>query len=277
MQVDLFESAHAQAMYRQRGKMYQRGFKLNPQFGKLNGMREYFNDASEFEYYRSNLFKQLDRFKPGKRYEFIGSAAMDTLYELETLGVGEYVHGYIMIADFSRSLDYVLHRQYGCKMQDIRGIEDYDLISSSILNCNFDKVDSQITFDRLLKASPELCNGISQLSEVASKNEELSVDNQVSWMIYTFYQEILSMLSNVKYYTMMMLCTNSEVYRHNKGAIRSSSYSSIIATIDCRFDDEVTLHQNNDKIDDYKIIVRSYAPYEYLGEVLRNNEFTWRF
>lgn len=273
LQVDLYDTNQIQKMRRQYGKMLTRNYEILPQYSDLAGMDSYFSNKEELKYYKDTLFVKLKR---GRNYSYIGEASRDSLYELETLGVGTYTQGYVWIADFSKSLDYVLHRLYRCNMEQIRKIEDYDLISGSIMNCNFSRMDSTITFERLLHASDELLYAIGRLSKEAKEKESLNVNNQVSWMIFQFYKSIISELHDVKYYTMMMLCAANGLGLEKKGVIRSNNFSSIVATASRRFDGMVTIHQKDSSIEDYQIAVRSYAPYEYLGEVIRNNEFTWK-
>lgn len=273
MQVNLYDVNQIQKMQRQYGKMRCRDYEILPQYSDLGGMDSYFSDKKELQRYKDALFKKL---KGGRHYTEIGKASRDSLYELETLGIGTYNHGFTWIADFSKSLDYLLHRLYRCDMASIRKIEDYDLISASIMNCNFTRIDSTVTFERLLNASDELLYAIGKLSLKAKEEESLNVNNQVSWMIFQFYKSIILELHDIKYYTMMMLCASPELGLEKKGVIRSNNFSSIVATASKRFDGIVTIHQNDNSVEDYQIAVRSYAPYEYLGEVVRNNEFTWK-
>ena len=65
--------------------------------------------------------------------------------------------------------------------------------------------------------------------------------------------------------------------------IRSMSYSSVLATVPVQYDKIITLHQldtgidsGKPKIEDYQVQARSYKPYEYMGEVIRQNEFSWK-
>lgn len=277
LQVNLFDMKYINAMPQVFGKARARKFSIQSRYADLEGMRRYFNSASEFNSYKKKLLGTLQDFDFRQRYDYVGSASMDKLYELETLCIGSYAKNYVLIVDFSQSLDYFLHRIYKCNMKDIRKIQDYDLISSTILNCRFDKVNQQMTFGRLMEASPEFLNGVLQLSATARKDYQLGSNTQVHKMAYDFYRKILEVVDSIKSYVSMVLCSSPEICKGgDKGVIRSLSYSSVVLTVDNRYDGEVLLHQLSGEFEDYKIIVRSYAPYEYLGEVLRN-ESTWRF
>lgn len=261
-------------MERSYRKMMTRDYQILPQYSDLSGMNPYFAECPEqLQFYKDNLLQKL---KAGRSYQQIGEASRDSLYELETLCIGTYTQGYVLILDFSQALDYILHRLYRCKIEDIRRIEGYNNISASILNYNFDRMSSQITFERLLNASDELLVAISALSKIVKEKGTLSQQRQVQWMIFKFYSSVLSELHRVKYYSMMMLCASAEVATEKRGVIRSSNYSSIVATISHRIEGVLTIHQNNNIFDDYEIPIRSYLPFEYLGEVVRKNVSTWQ-
>lgn len=212
--------------------------------------------------------------KEGRKYETIGTASSDSLFEVEALGIPEYGYGFTLIVDFSDCLDYVLHRTFGCKIEDIRGIDRYEDISWAILNNDFSRLDTDVTFDRLLSSSKELSSAFAKLSKAAKSNNEISVNDQASWVAYQFYVTVLLTLCPLKFYTAMEVCNNLSIVGGQKGTVRSQNFSSVIATVHAKFSEPVVLHQIDGTFDDYSLIVRSYAPYEYLGEVIRKNELS---
>lgn len=275
MQVDLFEPSQVTKMNQKQATVRARKYGIKKIYSDLNGLEPYFQgNHAEMERVRGRL---LSLAREPRKYVEIGGSGRDNLYELETLGIAEFSKNYVMIMDFSLALDYVLHRLYKCKMEDIRKIEDYDLISSAILNCSFDNVDSNFTFQRLMSVSDELAMAVARLSEKAKENTSLPINKQVSWMVYQFYKDILSELNRVKFYAMMMVCSKIQRIAEHKGVIRSESFSTILATTDVRINEMVELVQSNRKeVLPYGVSVRSYAPFEYMGEVVRKNEFAWR-
>lgn len=281
MQVDLYEPSLRNESNRQSKQISTRKYTIKKNCEDLAGLDYYFDDEVALKRYKEHL---LDLLRSGRKYSRIGKAGCDSLFELETLGVAEYGKPYVMIADFSDCLDYVLHRAYGCKIDDVRKIENYSAISRALLNFDFAGLDHQTTFECLMSASNELNGALAKISEEA-ENQDLLASDKVTWVIYNFYSNVLSTLADIKYYTTMCICRNQREMEGDKGVIRSISYSSVLATVPIKYDKVITLHQLEEggvatpghKIDDYNVTFRSYKPYEYVGEVIRQNEFNWRF
>lgn len=267
MQVDLFDDTLLARAKRQKEQIASRGYDLMGIHRHLDGLEPYFKNKAELEEYRNHIF---DLIKAGRYYEKIASASCDSLFEVEALGVAKSAQAFVMICDFSECLDYVLHRAYHCKIDDIRKIEGYDEISRSILNNDF-SLSGDVKFDRLLNASQELRNAFAELS----KESEVitSCEERLSWVIFQFYKTVLSTLSDIKYYVALDVCQQISKLCGQKGIIRSVNYSSVLATVSTRFDEVVNIHQLSGSFDDYQIVFRTYRPYEYVGEVLRRNDF----
>lgn len=279
MQVDLFKQDLRNEANRQVRQVTTRGYKLDRQFKGFDGLQYYFSNQDSLNDYRAHLNVLLEQ---QRKYSYIGSAGCDNLYELETLGIASNSRGYVMILDFSDCLDYVLHRLYGCKIDDIRKIKDYSRVSRALLNFNFASLDHQATFDDLMSVSNELRGALAHLADEA-EHKDLASNDKAIWVIYRFYSEVLSHLSDVKYYVTMCICRNYLEMEGDKGVIRSMSYSSVLATVPVQYDKIITLHQldtgidsGKPKIEDYQVQARSYKPYEYMGEVIRQNEFSWK-
>lgn len=272
LQVNIFDREKLRTVNRLMNQVYTRKCRISDYYRDLKGLGKYFDDPAELKNYKNKLYN-LER--SGRKYTCVGTAGSDNMFELESLGIVEYGHGFTLIIDFSLCLDYVLHRAYGCSINSIRSIDGYDEISNAILNKNFSNLDIKITFSLLYNSSKEIRTEVSLLRRMVEETKEIgtSIDSQVSWIMYQFYSRILSVLSSVKFYTAVEIASDTFLNGGRKGIIRSQNFSSVIVTVGRRYAEPVTLHSLEGGFDDYSLVVRSYAPYEYLGEVLRRSEF----
>lgn len=280
MQVDLYKASLRGEANRQMEQVRTRKCSISKPERVLSKLDYYFDDETTLRNYKRHIMNLIDT---RRKYHSIGGAWCDNLYELETLNIADYCRPYVMIADFSDCLDYVLHRRYGCKISDIRGIDNYSAISRALLNFDFASLDHKATFDALLSASPELRAALMRIAEEADEQDVGAADKAI-WVIYRLYCQILSELATVKFYTMMCVCRDKGEMDGDKGVIRSMNYSSVLATVPVKYDKVVTLHHLPDgacvpthKVEDYQVPFRSYKPFEYVGEVIRRNEFSWKF
>ncbi len=179
-----------------------------------------------------------------------------------------------LIADFSDCLDLVMHRTYGCRIKDIRKIDNYSVVSWSMLNKDFTHIGTEVTFESLLSASNEFYQHMSGLSAKVKESPEIPAEEQVGYMVYLFYKELLAVLHRLKFYAMADVCRQLSGMG-NKTVIRSMSYSSVLACTSEEFNDAVILHQLDGTYEDYSVPFRTYKPYEYAGEVLRKDELAW--
>ncbi len=275
MQVDLFDPDLNVKINRTMAQIQKRGFELKDCYKDLSGLEPYFSDKAALQGYKSKLYKLLD---DGRQYEQVGEAACDNLYDLEALAVAAYGSSFYtnlaLIVDFSGCLDFIMHRGYGCRIRDIRKIKDYNVVSRSLLNRDFARIGTEVTFDSLLSASNEFYQQMSDLSTRVQENLEIPKDEQVPYMIYEFYRKLLSVLHRLKFYVMADVCRQLSA-KGNKTVIRSMSYSSVLACTSEVFNDVVKLHQLDGTFDDYEVPFRTYKPYEYIGEVLRRDELAW--
>lgn len=272
MQVGLFDPDLNTKINRTMAQIQKRGFVLKDCYKDLAGLEPYFSDRKSFLSYREKLYKLLEA---GRHYTQVGDAACDNLYELEALAIAAYGNRFsrnlALIADFSDCLDFVMHRAYGCRIGDIRRIDNYSIVSRSLLERDFSCIGSEVTFERLLGASNEFYQKMSDISAKVKENPGIPADEQVFYMVYLFYRELLSILHRLKFYAVADVCRQLSV-QGNKAVIRSMNYSSVLACVSEEFNDVVLLHQIDGTFDDYEVPFRTYKPYEYLGEVLRRDE-----
>ena len=143
-----------------------------------------------------------------------------------------------------------------------------------MLNRDFTHIGTEVTFESLLSASNEFYQYISGLSTKVKESPEIPAEEQVGYMVYLFYKELLAVLHRLKFYAMADVCRQLSDMG-NKTVIRSMSYSSVLACTSEEFNDAVILHQLDGTYKDYSVPFRTYKPYEYAGEVLRKGELAW--
>lgn len=270
MQVDLFNNTLLSRAKRQIGQISTRGYEMATRERNMERMQKYFSSEEDFKNYR-NYIRAL--IKEGRHYDTLGFARSDSLFDVESLGIANNGQNFMMIADFSYSLDYIMHRLCGCKLEDIRAIKDYDRISKAVMNYDIDSI-SDIPLARLISASDKV---EKYLVDIVKRSNSMDIveEDKLSWVAYTFYKDIISLAGYIKFYTTVVVCDSFLNLFGKKGVIRSTSFSKIAATVDQRFDDIITIHDTeNAQIEDYDIVYRSYGAYEYLGEVITLNEFS---
>ena len=275
MQTGLFDPDLNTKINRTMAQIQKRGFELKECYKDLAGLGSYFSDNKALVRYKDKLYRLLGE---GRHYEQIGEAACDNLYDLEALAVAAYgprfTRNLALIADFSDCLDLVMHRTYGCRIKDIRKIDNYSVVSWSMLNKDFTHIGTEVTFESLLSASNEFYQHMSGLSAKVKESPEIPAEEQVGYMVYLFYKELLAVLHRLKFYAMADVCRQLSGMG-NKTVIRSMSYSSVLACTSEEFNDAVILHQLDGTYEDYSVPFRTYKPYEYAGEVLRKDELAW--
>jgi len=260
----------AKRTHRQIKQITTRKYQVAKGYRDLDGMRRYFASEGQFRAYQKNIQSLIHA---GRHYDHIADAMCDSLFDVEVLGISNNGQAYMMVADYGDCLDYILHRLCGCKLRDIRKIEDYSLISRAILGNDL-RDAGDIPLSRLLFASSELKQYFAALTDKGADSFS-GHDDQVSWVAYKFYSEVLSLLGFIKFYTTVVVCNSFLGTFGRKGIIRSTSYSKIAATVSGIFDEVVTIHDlDNPNIEDYKVVYRTFRPYEYLGEVITKNEFS---
>ena len=249
MQVDLFDRTLLGRTKRQMEQITVRKYAIDKKHADLSGMRPYFRNEEQYVLYKNKILSDISR---GRQYEHIGKAARDSLFDVESLGISANGQDFVMIADYSLCLDYILHRLCGCQMDEIR----------------------RIPFSRLALASDKVGSYLASLA-YDCQDQILDVSDRTSWVIYKFYMDIFDILSIIKFYTTVVICNSFLSKFGRKGIIRSTTYSKVLATVSGKFDEVVTIHDTADNnIQDYKIVYRTYSPFEYLGEVITKNEFS---
>lgn len=267
MQVDLFKNQELYARAcRQSQQIATRQFKIASEFSDFNELNAYYVDPKELERQKVKLNELVEQ---GRQYSYIGSAGCDNMFPLEAMNLAHNSKSYASILDFSNCLDFALMYSYGCKLEDIRKIDDYEKISKAILNYDFEQVGN-VCFSSLIEASDELQKAFVELSNRA-KAQDMYYNDRLPWMIYRFYDKILSDLSLVKFYVMVVICNHLEKTVGRKGVIRSMNFSSVMATTDDLVNEKIFISYEKLGIKDYPVPIRTYRPFEYVGEVLRQD------
>lgn len=262
MQVDLSEIKHLMTSEsRLLSQMETRAFCME---ANLQNARQFLtmysdsviNDAIA----RYNALASLER-----KYERIGSATCDNLWKLEALGVGRYSKEYVTIIDFSKALDFVLDLQYGCGLECSRDLQNYNSVSSSLLN--FDFRNNTDKFGVLFMNSPKLTEEyLKIMGQINSKPEyaSCSTDEKMSHFVFKFYSTVLEAVSAVRDTVAL------ELRRQNAGDVvyRSKSYSMAILASDKDLSDELLIQYAENKV--YKVDIRSYHRFEWCREEVAN-------
>lgn len=256
LQVDLFKNATCRTNYFKVARQIEkRNFKLVQSLDSIDDIVEC-PDRERTIAYKEYL---CDLAKKTRNYQHIGTIGCDNLYDLEALGVGAYSMPYTVVLDFSNALDYFLHLTYGCKIVDIRRIPDYNNVSSAILNYDFSKTVG-ITFGVLFDISEELNTKLAKMLTDADPHCH-NLEEKRNWVVYHFYLELLTTISQVKDYVVSYL---NHTLKDKKFIYRSKSYSSSIATSGEPFTEEIILQQRG--FDNYVLQPRSYKVLEYARE-----------
>lgn len=269
MVLDLYDERFVRRANRQSGQIETRDCKLQPQYKDLKGLDKYFKDAEELQQYKEKILSILD--KP-REYQHIGGARLDSHFEVELLGICDS-RPYVMVTDWSYSLAYLLHTLFDCKVKDIESIEDYDQISYAILNAKFDLVSDK-TLSILAEASPQM---LDYFSKAIQKNRAKFSNRNARelFICYDLYTQIMGTMNHLAVYT----ATKINDYFHetnpnlSKGVIRSIGFSKVVSATTARVDEEVIVRDPSGILDDYRVMCRTYEPYEYVGEEMFKNEF----
>lgn len=256
LQIDLFKSRKYTAECLKNSKKVEiRKFSLEANLDHLDKEFPY-TDKMVLDDYKHHLLALAEK---GRQYTYVGQCGSDNLYELETLGVGKYCKEYTVIIDFSNALDYILHRSFGCNLNDIHKIKQYMHVSQSMLNYDFSKT-ADMNFGILFDISPELNEHLATYLKQAEESN-IGVDARMPTVVYRFYTEILSNLSSVKDYVITYLHA-----KQPKGSFvyRSKNFSSVLASSD--YPIEETLELVQDGFETYTVKAHSYRQFEYARE-----------
>lgn len=199
-----------------------------------------------------------------REYTFQVGGAKDSLFVLELLGVGEYCRPYTVVIDFSYALDYILHRLSGCKVENIRKMNNYNEVSFNIMNLNFTKLHN-INFSDLFRLDDNLANYLNSLLHKVSA-EYASHNKIVNEFCLAFYKEIITEVTKLKDY-----CTIYLKNAHKDQLVyRSKSYATSILTSNIKIEDEFEIISGTNEI--YKIPIKSFSCLEY---ALQEGELLW--
>ena len=257
MQVDLFKSRATNQDFQKIGHQIEtRQFAIDPTKGGIDDIRKHVNccNTHALDEYVTSLKNAVAL---GRKYNKIGQAGCDSLFEVEALGIALYAKQYTMILDFSDSLDYILHRLSRCDMRSIRNIPDYRKISNSIMNFDFSSVE-EVLFETFFQVDPKLDEYFKGLLE-NSEHITVSSENKMNWVIGRFYIDILEMAARIKDYTMTYFAKHTPKHSF---AYRSKSFSAALGSSDHKFDSRVVFTQ--DGFSDYALDLKFYEPFDYV-------------
>lgn len=233
-----------------------RKFSIDPCLGSIDDIEKHvicYNTKALNEY-KESLKCAIES---GRKYDHIGYAGCDNLFEVEALGIAKYCKRYTMILDLSDSLDYMLHRLSKCNIDAIRNMPNYSKISNAIMNYRFDDVE-QIFFNSFFQIDHALDEYFVKLLGTAN-DVTISSDNKMNWIVNKFYVDIINTACSVKDYTMTFLRSKLQ---KNTFAYRSKSYSAALASVENVFDENIIFHQ--DGYEDYNVDIKCYEPFGYI-------------
>lgn len=202
--------------------------------------------------------------KTPRRYQKVGNASCDNLWELELLGLGMYTKEYVAVIDFSQALDFILEVTFGCNRQRVREIQNYEEISYRLMNYDVDGAAN--TFNEIFNEDDIAVHVYATVMKKVyekSGGAELSMDERLSCFVYNFYTEILESVGAIKNYIGVYL----QMRNTGNIAYRSKTFSSVILTANEPIED-IVVHMK-DGIE-YEVPVKNYKPLEYLLEAVTN-------
>ena len=233
-----------------------RSFTLN---ANITELKQYLSaDCSnpEFIKFRDEVIKEVCSERECEK--FVGSFS-DNHFNLELLGLEKNSRKYMVLVDFSESLDYILHLLSHCDMKNVRAIPNYKEISKAFLNGDMDTLAKE-TYTNFIKCDPALTKYMVDLYlEILysySDNENL-----LNKYIVIFYKKILEQTKAAKAYIMTYLRSFDSDFRY-----KSKTYAASLGTTNTKITDTNLLLKVNG-YDDYSLPLQVYTKYEYLKKL----------
>jgi hypothetical protein len=211
----------------------------------------------------ANIFNTV--LKNDRQYTVYGikypGCANDNAFILEACGIGSKSLEYSVILDMSNSLDYILHRLTKCDPMNVRMLENYDHISSNILNLRCEKLE-HVTLGTLAALDKRIEHYIRSLVLQIQQTdylEDLTEREVLERVLVSFFTEVLEETAKIKDYCMMYLkkqLSTTFIYR-------SKSFAASMATSSVKLEEPLVLKQ--DSFCDYTVNLKSYKRFEYIG------------
>ena len=172
------------------------------------------------------------------RYEHLTRlAAMDKMHTLELLGVGRYAKPYTVQLDFKDELAYFLHLLSGCKVENIRTIENYKQLSRSLLTYDQAALE-RFNITALMGIDPALDSFFVVLLGDVSCNRKHAIwtmEDVTNEFVYKFYITLMDCVSETRDYVAVYMCSRS----NGQMVYRSKSYSDAILSSNDAFTEPV--------------------------------------
>lgn len=256
--VDLYNSRRMSANYKKdRAQMESRKFQLEY---PVEGVRSYLNCTNKAEIDRF-IAQCSEQAENGRYYKkVIAGGAVDSAYVLEAMGLGRYSYEYQIIFDFSDKLDYYLHKLTSCSPGIVRGLADYKNVSYAVLNNDYGKVQD-VGFEALMRLDKRVVDYFAMLMLKSQNNGIIGDAACTKDVVYSFYYQLLSYLSNDRDYMVAKLRSS---FRGMSFVYRSKNLCSAVISSEFPFTEEVVLRQEG--FQDCVIAPRCYKRYEYAAE-----------
>ena len=263
MQIDLFKDAEAtKDMVRLLKQIETRVFRLN--CDKDTVLAQCTEDTA----FKEKMESIIDS---PREYKSCYQCSYDSHFILEALGIGIDCKKYTVIVDLSDRLDYILHRLTGCPTAKVRALDNYSLISRSILNLDYDSLQS-VRLGDIANIDESVASWLTQLLIDLNSETNLCDREKLDMLLLRFYRSIVQEANRIKNYVIMYIR-----HKFDNVIIRSKSVSSVIATTDAELDNVCILYDSdNPDFEECQITIHSLRPMEfYTGGVYR--VFGWAY
>lgn len=203
-----------------------------------------------------------ENFRKDRKYMEIPVGMSDSHIEIEKLGVCKHQKAYSVILSMEDSLDYLLHRLTGARLDNIRNVPDYKQISRALLKLNYPALgDKNIgVFRDCDEKIDEYFEKLFIEAKGDTPNEK--VDNVQSEFFMSVLKELKWVLDYTTFHYFLTKKNSPEFASKSGGLVlRSRSFCSFVMTSDVKLEDELILRCEGN--DDYRLQVRSFERNEY--------------
>lgn len=219
--------------------------------------RHFKNTAQEAEF----LYKNYEIICTARYEHLTKITAMDKMHTLELLGVGRYAKPYTVLLDFKDELAYFLHLLSGCKVENIRAIENYQQLSRSLLTYDQAALE-RFNITALMGLDPALDSFFVILLGGVSCNRKHSIwtmEDVTNEFAYKFYITLMDCVSETRDYVAVCMCrcSNGQIVYRSKG------YSDAILSSDTAFTEPVNIFRQSSGREIMTIHPQCYELYQY--------------
>lgn len=266
LEINLFQNSKLNKDFaRSDNYINKRNFTLDTSIEDLKQHLSVDCDTPEFNAFVNEVVTALKSER--ECVEYVGGLS-DNHFSLELLGVEKNSKDYMVLVDFSNSIDYALHLLSHCKMENVRTIPNYASISSAILNGKTRKIED-FTYSVFMRCDPALTRYMCELYWDVNRNStesERNSENLLKKFIIIFYTKILEQIRVVKAYIMSYLHDLDDNFKY-----KSKTYAASLGTTEHPMENtEITLKMEG--FDDYKIPLQVFKRYEYIDKLTKVKE-----